>query len=392
MIKSCFVTFLLILLTFFTFITDAQVSTGHQHRFHTASPVGRWTASRANKWYKSQQQWIIGSNYAPAYASNQIEMFSAETFNITAIDRELEVAAKLGMNSMRVFLHNLLWEKDSQGFLERLREFLSVAADKYGIRIMFVLFDSCWAPHPHLGQQEAPIAGVHNSRWVQAPGAKLLSNRTRYPALKEYVQGVVSAFKDDERVLVWDVWNEPDNLNAGIFKELPNKQELIADLLPQVFQWIRDVGPIQPLTSGVWHNDLNAVIPQLQLMESDIISFHQYSNALDFQLFIKRLKWIINWRHHDFKRPIFCTEWLARTVGSTVEAILPVARRLNIAMYNWGLVAGKTQTYYPYDSWRDPYVGGHKLSLWFHDLFNTDLSPYSQAEYDFIQSVIHHHL
>src|SRR3546814_19505935 len=73
------------------------------------------------------------------------------------------------MNTMRVFLHNLLWENDPEGLKKRINEFLAIA-DKPKIKIMFVLFDSVWDPNPVYGLQSQPIPGVHNSRWVKAPG------------------------------------------------------------------------------------------------------------------------------------------------------------------------------------------------------------------------------
>ena len=99
-----------------------------------------WTTARANQWY-SQQPWLVGSNFIPSTAINQLEMWQAASFDLPTIDRELGWAESLGMNTMRVFLHDLLWQQDSAGFLKRMDQFLAVA-DKHHIRIMFVLFDS----------------------------------------------------------------------------------------------------------------------------------------------------------------------------------------------------------------------------------------------------------
>ena len=134
------------------------------------------------------------------------------------------------MNTMRVFLHNLLWEQDPQGFQKRMDDFLTIAA-RHHIRPVFVLFDSCWEPFPKLGPQHPPIPGVHNSGWVQAPGAVVLAGSGQYPKLEQYVKGVVGAFANDKRILAWDLWNEPDNGNDSSYAkgDPKNKNEIIRD-------------------------------------------------------------------------------------------------------------------------------------------------------------------
>src|SRR3546814_16912390 len=81
-------------------------------------------------------------------------------------------------------------------------------AAKHHIEPLFVLFDSCWDPNPKLGPQHPPIPGVHNSGWVQAPGAARLADKSQYGKLEAYVKDVVGSFAHDKRVLGWDVWNE----------------------------------------------------------------------------------------------------------------------------------------------------------------------------------------
>src|SRR6185295_19749704 len=123
---------------------------------------------------------------------------------------------------------------DAEGFKRRLDTFLSIAA-KHGIKPMFVLFDSCWDPNPQVGKQRAPKPGVHNSGWIQSPGRVALQNSAEYPRLEAYVKGVVGALARDERVLAWDIWNEPDNENGGSYRamEPKNKVELVLALLPR---------------------------------------------------------------------------------------------------------------------------------------------------------------
>jgi len=214
----------------------------------------RWSENAANDWY-AKQPWLVGSNYIPADAINQLEMWQADSFDPRRIDLEFGWAEGLGMNTMRVFLHDLLWQQDSAGFQKRIDAFLSVAA-KHKIKPLFVLFDSCWDPYPKLGKQRDPRTGVHNSGWVQNPGAAALKDATQYPRLEAYVKGVVGAFAHDRRVLGWDVWNEPGDRNedSDYYNKLepPNKADLVLKLLPRAFEWARAAGPDQPLTSGLW--------------------------------------------------------------------------------------------------------------------------------------------
>src|SRR5712671_1512695 len=217
----------------------------------------RWPEQKANAWY-ARQLWLVGSNYTPKSAINQLEMWQDATFNPQEIDQELTWAESLGMNTMRVFLHDLLWQQDAAGFQKRIDRFLTIAS-RHHIRPMFVLFDSCWDPLPHLGPQHPPIPGVHNSGWVQSPGAVALADPNQIPRLNAYVQGVVGAFAKDDRILAWDVWNEPDNAGGGNYSstELKHEEKVsrVAALLPQVFAWSREMNPSQPLTSGLWDID-----------------------------------------------------------------------------------------------------------------------------------------
>lgn len=340
----------------------------------------RWTEQQAHEWY-NRQPWLVGANYIPANAINQLEMWQADSFDPATIDKELGWAKAIGMNTMRVYLHNLLWEQDAKGFKQRIDAFLAIAA-KHGIKPMFVLFDSCWDPEVKLGPQRPPIPGVHNSGWVQAPGRARLEDASQYPKLREYVQGVVGAFAKDSRILAWDVWNEPDNDGGGNYPKHVGKQKYVETLLPQVFDWARSQKPTQPLTSGVWHHDdwstldkLNA-IEKIQITQSDVISFHDYSWPEIFERRVKQLQ--------AYGRPLLCTEYMARGNGSTFDNSLPLGKRYNVAMFNWGLVDGKTQTRMPWDSWKKPYTA-EEPTIWFHDVFRADGRPYRSAETELIK-------
>jgi hypothetical protein len=350
----------------------------------SAAQTARWTEQAANDWY-SQQPWLVGSNYIPSTAINELEMWQAATFDPKRMDIELGWAESLGLNTMRVFLHDLLWKQDSEGFKKRIEVFLSIA-QKHKIRPLFVLFDSVWDPNPKVGKQHAPTPGVHNSGWLQSPGAAALSDPAEYPRLEAYVKGVVGAFGNDKRILGWDVWNEPDNTNDGSYasQEPPNKQELVRALLPRVFEWAREAGVTQPLTSGVWDGDWSSpeklpAMARIQLMYSDVVSFHSYEKPGVFERRVQSLQ--------QYRRPIICTEYMARGNGSTFQGTLPIAKKYHVAAINWGLVAGKTQTYLPWDSWRKPYTD-RQPSVWFHEIFRTDGQPYRPEEAEFIRTII----
>ncbi|OBH89204.1 cellulase family glycosylhydrolase [Mycobacterium sp. E2989] len=340
----------------------------------SAEEAGRWPADRANRWYQAQG-FLVGSNYITSNAINQLEMFQADTYDPRRIDAELGWARFYGHNTARVFLHDQLWAQDQRGFQTRLAQFVDIAA-RHRIKPLFVFFDSCWDPAPKAGRQRAPTPGVHNSGWVQSPGAERLGDPRYAGVMRDYVTAVLTQFRSDDRVLGWDLWNEPDN-PARQYRnvERSDKDQLVANLLPQVFRWARAVDPSQPLTSGVWRGDWGqpqgrSAISDIQLANADVITFHSYADPAGFENRIGELV--------PLGRPILCTEYMARPRGSTVEGILPVAKRHNVGAINWGLVAGKTQTYFPWESWDHPYTAIPKV--WFHDLLRPDGRPFQDTE------------
>jgi hypothetical protein len=345
----------------------------------------QWTSEQANQWYQSKP-WLVGCNFSPSTAINQLEMWQADTFDPATIERELGWAEGLGFNSIRVFLHHLPYEQDTQGFLGRIDKFLEIA-DRHHIGVMFVLFDSVWDPHPTLGKQRGPKPGLHNSGWVQSPGVDDLRNPARQPVLEAYVKGVIGRFKDDRRVHVWDLYNEPDNTNGNSYgaqgtKEEPaDKVALSLALLKKTFAWARAADPSQPLTSGVWQGDWSgqglSETARVQLESSDVVSFHTYDPLPEVKQRVESV------RHYN--RPLLCTEYMARPRGSTFAAVLPWFKEQRIAAYNWGFVAGKTNTIYPWDSWQKPYASEPKV--WFHDIFRPDGTPFDTKEVELIRQL-----
>jgi hypothetical protein len=165
----------------------------------TIDPRGQWTNQQAHHW-QAKQRWLAGCNFTPSSAINQLEMWQAYTWDPATIDRELGWAQDLGFTSVRVFLHNLLWDQDRDGFLKRLDQFLA-SADKHRIEVMFVIFDGVWDPFPRTGKQREPVPHRHNSGWVQSPGADILKDPVKQDSLKDYVQWVTGRFRNDRRVV-----------------------------------------------------------------------------------------------------------------------------------------------------------------------------------------------
>ncbi|MER3472244.1 MAG: 1,4-beta-xylanase [Chitinophagaceae bacterium] len=350
---------------------------------HDENLAFQWPKEKAANWY-AENGWAVGCNYVPSDAINQLEMWQEESFNPSLIDKELSWAAGLGFNTVRVFLHNLLWNQDPEGYLERIDQYLSIAY-KHGIRTMLVLFDSVWNPNPKLGVQPQPKHNVHNSGWVQCPGYDVLNNPLSYDELESYVKGIVAHFKNDERVLIWDLYNEPDNMNITSYVDdyyVTHKAELALALLKKTISWVRSINPMQPITMAPWKEDWTdrkiSVLDNYMFSHSDIVSFHCYEDKEEMEKRIKILQ--------RFGRPMMCTEYMARTMDNTFHEILPLLRRYNVGAYNWGFVAGKSQTHCPWDSWQKTY--NDEPELWFHDIFRTDGTPYIQAEVDFLREFI----
>jgi hypothetical protein len=324
----------------------------------------RWTIEKAQQW-SAENGWLRGSNFNPSTAINQLETWQAESFDTATINRELGWAEGIGMNVMRVYLHHLAWQIDQEGFKKRMDTYLGIA-NKHGIKTVFCIFDDCWNPTYQAGKQPDPKPGVHNSGWVRDPGDLLFSDTTLLKTLESYVKDILTTFKDDKRIAIWDLYNEPGNSGYGN-RSLP--------LLQKVFKWGREVNPSQPLSSAVWAKDLTE-LSKFQLENSDIITYHNYENPEKHQAAIDTLK-LLN-------RPIVCSEYMARRNNSLFTNIMPLLKANNIGAINWGLVAGKSNTKY---AWDEPIADGSEPKLWFHEIFHPDGTPYKQEEVDTIKSL-----
>ena len=323
-----------------------------------------WTKTQANEWYENWG-WLRGSDFIPSTAINQLEMWQAESFDTTTINRELGWAESIGLNSMRVYLHHTAWEQDREGFKQRVNQYLTIA-DRHHISTIFVFFDDCWNPRYQTGKQPDPKPGIHNSGWIRDPGDIIHEDSLVVRTLETYVKDVLTRFADDKRIVLWDLYNEPGNSGYGN-KSMP--------LLEKVFQWGRQVNPSQPLSVGVWNKEL-IDLNNFQLANSDVTTYHNYSEPEEHQRWIDSLK--------TYGRPLICTEYMARTRNSRFDNIMPLLKKENIGAYNWGLVAGKTNTIY---AWDTPMPDGAEPKIWFHDIFRKDGSPYKKEEVELIKQL-----
>ena len=355
--------FLLLLVS--TTSTFAQKTKVKKSSAATAAVQGpRWSAEKANAWYQAHA-WMSGANVTPSTAINQLEMWQADTFDPTTIDRELGWAEGIGFNTMRVFLHSLAWQQDPAGFKKRVDTYLGLA-DKHHIQTILVFFDDCWNKEAKIGTQPAPKSGVHNSGWVQDPGDPASRDSATFVKLKPYVTDVLTAFAHDKRILLWDLYNEPGN-SGKLAASLP--------LVRNTFAWARAVNPDQPLSMGLWNWDFEA-LNTYQALHSDVITYHDYNEAPAHQRIIELLK--------THGRPLICTEYMARPRNSRFVSIMPLLKKENVGAINWGLVDGKTNTKY---QWDVPLVNGSEPGEWFHEVFRKDGTPYHQDETDLIRKV-----
>ncbi len=324
----------------------------------------RWSVEKAQKWYDSHA-WINGANFIPSTAINQLEMWQANTFDPETIDKELGWAENIGFNTMRVYLHSIAYKQDKAGFKDRMGEYLKIA-DSHNIKTIFVFFDDVWDKTPKAGKQPEPKPGTHNSGWVQDPGDPAYKMAENYPALESYVKDILNTFGSDKRILLWDLYNEPGN---------SGKLTTSMDLLQNVFAWAREVDPQQPVSAGIWRWDFEE-LNQFQIMNSDIITYHDYEEPDLHRRVLRLLK--------THNRPLICTEYMARTRNSRFSNIMPMLKKENVGAINWGLVSGKTNTIY---AWGTPIKDGSQPTEWFHDVFRPDGTPYRQDEVNLIKKL-----
>ena len=354
--------------------------------------MDRWTEKDAKDWWKSRS-WVCGFNFLPSTSVNFIEMWHADTFDMTTIERELGWAAEVGFNAIRVNLPFLGWQHDRDGLIDRVDRLLGTA-DARGLSTVLCLFDDCGfsGVEPHWGPQPDPQPGVHNSRAVASPGRFAVLDATLRPSLAEYVRDIIATFRADRRVLFWDLYNEPGNrmdFEETEYSQFDAELENHAlSLMESSFAVARDVDPEAPLTVAAWTTPLpdsdahpyQTEIDRSALSHSDIITFHAYWNRERVSKFIDYLEVL--------ERPIVCTEWMARQIDSRISDQLELFHDRNVGCFQWGLVKGRTQTWLP---WPDDLVRAHggqvDRDIWFHDLMDEKGEPYDPKEIRTIQAL-----
>lgn len=352
-----------------------------------------WTKTQANDWYDARP-WYVGANFNPSTAGNQLEMWQADTFDPDTIDRELGYAAGIGMNIMRVYLHDLVFHADPDGLFDRMDQYLAIA-DKHGIATMFVFLDDCWNDQGALGPQPEPIPGVHNSVWLRCPLYRGVERAYYDPAylgtIREFVVATLERFSNDERVAIWDLYNEPHNDGCTHFRG-PNGEYLGHDGRPMtskatvamincLFDWVAEVDPSQPATVGVFNGDwAKDAVAQVSLARSDVPTFHCYGKPENMRFAIDSVRELAP------GRPTICTEYMSRGTGSTFENILPILHEQNVGAINWGLVAGRSNTIYPWSTVDQPGTVPEP-DLWHHDVFRADGSAFDPQEAELIRSL-----
>jgi hypothetical protein len=354
-----------------------------------ARQAGRWTRERANAW-AAEHPWLCGVNYMPSTAVNWIAMWHRQSFDPIVIARELGWAAEMGINSVRVGLPYVVWREDAHGLLTRFDRVLTLLAER-SMTAMPYLLDDCEfsGEPPRSGPQPDPVPGLHNSRATGSPGRSLVMDERAWPDVERYVTQVVEAFADDDRVVVWDLYNEPGNrvifTRDGAEEYDERLEEQALRLLRRVFACARTISPSQPLTAGGWRvpppYERNAVEAHTHPLDtaafelSDVVSFHAYCSAERMRHIIERLR--------RYERPLLCTEWMGRQARSRLTEQLPLLRSAGVGSYIWGFVRGRSQTHLPWPDFLDP--ASRDSDAWFHDLVDRDGAAHDEEEVEVIR-------
>ena len=327
----------------------------------------RWSVEQAKAW-GAANPWWCGLNYIPANAINYTAMWDKTSFSPDVIRRELKLMKDMGMNCVRFVMQYKVYEDDPEYFLKTFETFLSLC-DEAGVKAMPIFFDDCafgTNRDPVVGRQSEPLEGWYAWAWSPSPSHTMVADPREHPKLERYVKDVMMRHKDDTRIFLWDLYNEPTSSGLGA-RSFP--------LLRKTFAWAREVNPSQPISSGVWNKD--KALNKILLENSDVVTFHCYKSAKETAEDVKALQ--------KTGRPVICTEWMNRRRKSTVKDCIDVFADLDAGCLLWGLVNGKTQTHLTWGHRPEhlPYKGA-----WQHDLYHGDFTPYDSKEIELIKNTI----
>ncbi|MEI7900372.1 MAG: cellulase family glycosylhydrolase [bacterium] len=280
---------------------------------------------------KDDYAWMRGANYVPSYAKNDVALWL--DFDSEVIGRELGYAERLKLNTVRVFLSVQAYERNPPLFLERFEQFLTLCA-KHKIQMMPVLFDSCFDP------QEVDLAEYRDKNWIPSPGCQRLGEKD-WPAMETYTAAIVGKHKQDPRIVLWDVMNEPES--TGEFGK-PEGKARIVGFVRRAIARVRQEGPVQPLGVG-WAFSRNI---SLSADITDVLILHNYANPQGLGEDIRRIREL----GKSLNKPAIINEWVGRP-QQRIEEAMPVVAKEKIGWVFWELMLGKTQ----FTQGRRPYQG-----------------------------------
>ncbi len=346
----------------------------------------RWSVQKAQAWYEAQP-WIRGYNTYPSNCVNRIAMW--QKYNHEAVIKqaryEFQLARDTGFNAVRMFIQFEVWLYEHDSFMANLEEYIAAAAE-FGQKIMFVIGNDCSVPKDFynvtFGEQKIDwgyhsgiCRGQHSGTHGNNAGYLLCDEPEMAEKFLAMVEEFAVTYGQDERVQIWDVWNEIGNSKRGMMS---------VPLMEKCCEILRAHDVIQPLTVSIWslwpgHEPLCTEAEMRGVELSDVLSFHSYNS---FQTMIKTIE-IIRERFGD--RPLLNTEWLNRIRHNNVDELFPLFYLENIGSYHWGLMQGFSQTYEPWGGFfakiDDPdYYGPEDLTKLQHDLYRFNGHPYIAKE------------
>lgn len=347
----------------------------------------KWSKEKAWEWY-NQFPWIRGFCYYPSCCVNRIEMWQEYGWDKVkpVIDSELKLAKEWGFNAIRIGGALELYIDQKESYLKHIDEVIEMA-DKYGIYVMWTFGGDCVVQKqnyswPKYGPQDFDF-GYHSGRAnsphvvMHQPGYNLIDEPEYEEEFYEMIRTIVSKYKDDKRIIVWDIFNEAGNSLRGMMSYR---------VIKNAFDIARSYNPIQPCASCCWSYDKDRhpfkEIELKMLDMSDIILYHCYENYESSVEVIRFLK-------EKYDRPMMNTEWLHRIWHNNVEDLFPLFRKEKIGCFSWGWVTGKSQTREPWEWLFNEYDNGKgrdwDFTKWQHDLVRPNLRPYDYKEYEIIK-------